>query len=135
MLIFTLNHGALFDLQLRVFLNLKLKLRSSSHEMFKWLSWRQIPLQLIKPWYSAYSRSLHKVCLFTFFALFEDKRPSGAKRETWKCEKEKVRIRETRKCRICGIIKQNRKYKSMELSADRTEEETNLWFLWFHQHD
>lgn len=97
--------------------------------------WTLIPLQLIKPWYSAYSPSLHKVCLFTFFAPFEDKRPSGAKRETCKCEKEKVRIRETRKCRICGIIKQNRKYKSMELSADRTEEETNLWFLWFHQHD
>lgn len=26
-------------------------------------------------------------------------------------------------------------WKSMELSADRTEEEKNLWFLWFHQHD
>lgn len=34
----------------------------------------------------------------------------------------------------CGIV-EKRKHKSMELSADRTEEEKNLWFLWFHQHD
>lgn len=29
----------------------------------------------------------------------------------------------------------SREQKHMKLSADRTEEDKNLWFLWFHQHD
>lgn len=54
------------------------------------------------------------------------------RREIGEREREKETAEKRRKC---GIINKKRKHRSMELSADRTEEEKNLWFLWFHQHD
>ena len=53
------------------------------------------------------------------------------KRDRGRERKVERRIEETK----CGIVIEKREHKSMELSADRAEEDKNLWFLWFHQHD
>lgn len=64
--------------------------------------------------------------------FFEERRQCKAKREGGK--RQSVDGREIDKGSKCGII-EKREHKSTELSADHTEEDKNLWFLWFHQHD
>lgn len=70
---------------------------------------------------------------FTLLSLSrKDKaRPKDTERELNE-ERERTKSKKEGKC---GIVIKKRSYRSMELSADRTEEKKNLWFLWFHQHD
>lgn len=80
---------------------------------------------------------LHDASLLPLIALiiFEEKRRRDFKIETVeKTEREGESKGEIFKKKVEHVAS-SLKHKSMELSADRTEEETNLWFLWFHQHD
>lgn len=87
----------------------------------------ELSISACAPWYPASNPTLRYTCICPphTHSFWGEETKQG-----WKGRKRKEGKRIKR-----GIIIKKTEHKRTELSADRTEEDKNLWFLWFHQHD